>query len=78
MQRTAVVIVLGIALAFASIPGVIALSFAGSSSFSDDLASRLETTTTVTSTISVTDTLTMGVSDSTGCSGDSGVDASRF
>ena len=78
MQRTAVVVILGIALAFASIPGVIALSFAGGSSFPDDLASRLGTTNTVTSTVNVADNLAMDVHDDSACPRDSGADASQF
>ena len=78
MQRTAVVVILGIALAFASIPGVIALSFARGSSLSDELATRLETTIGVTSTISVAENLAMDVHDDSACPRDAGADASQF
>lgn len=78
MQRTAVVVILGIALGFASIPGIIALSFSGGSSPSDNLATQLDSTNTVIVTVSVTDSLAMDMHDDSGCPRESGPDASQF
>ena len=78
MHRAAVVIVLGIALAFASLPGVIGLSFAGGSPLADDVASRLEIASGSVTVGDVPQSLTMGATDPADCPRISGPDASQF
>lgn len=78
MHRAAVVLVLGIALAFASLPGVIALSFSGGSPLGDEVAARLDAAGGTITVSDVPQSLAKGVTDSADCTRTGGPDSSQF
>lgn len=78
MHRAAVFLVLGIALAFAALPGVIALSFTGGSPLEGQVATRLDVAGGTITVSDVPQSLAKGVTDSTGCTRTGGPDSSQF